>query len=91
MPPADGRASVESRRCHATPGSDGYPVLGVNWDSAAAYCAWLSAKTGKRDRLPTEAQWEKAARGTDQRRFPWGNTIDRSYANYTGASDFDTG
>jgi formylglycine-generating enzyme required for sulfatase activity len=73
-----------------TPGSDDYPVIGVNWDSATAYCNWLSAKTGKRYRLPTEAEWEKAARGTDQRRFPWGNTIDRSYANYTGAQAFDT-
>ena len=75
----------------ATPGSDNYPVLGVNWDSATAYCNWLSAKTGKKYRLPTEAEWEKAARGTDQRRFPWGNTIDHSYANFTGAQRFDTG
>lgn len=75
----------------ATPGSDNYPVLGVNWDAATAYCNWLSAKTGKKYRLPTEAEWEKAARGTDQRRFPWGNTIDPSYANFTGAQKFDTG
>ncbi len=75
----------------ATEGSDDYPVLGVNWDSATAYCNWLSARTGKKYRLPTEAEWEKAARGTDQRRYPWGNTIDHSYANYVGASKFDTG
>jgi formylglycine-generating enzyme required for sulfatase activity len=74
-----------------TPESDGYPVLGINWDSAAAYCKWVSAKTGKRYRLPTEAEWEKAARGTDQRRYPWGNAIDRSYANFVGAQPFDTG
>jgi formylglycine-generating enzyme required for sulfatase activity len=74
-----------------TPDSDPYPVLGVNWDSAAAYCNWLSAKTGRRYRLPTEAEWEKAARGTDQRKFPWGNTIDRSYANFVGSQPFDTG
>jgi sulfatase modifying factor 1 len=75
----------------ATPESDNYPVLGVNWDSAVAYCNWLSAKTGKKYRLPTEAEWEKAARGTDQRRFPWGNEIDHSYANFVGAASFDTG
>ncbi|MFN0103454.1 MAG: formylglycine-generating enzyme family protein [Bryobacteraceae bacterium] len=75
----------------ATPDSDNYPVLGVNWDAATAYCNWLSAKTGKKYRLPTEAEWEKAARGTDQRRFPWGNTIDHSYANFAGAQRFDTG
>ena len=71
-----------------TADSDSYPLQGVNWDSATAYCNWLSAKTGKKYRLPTEAEWEKAARGTDQRRYPWGNTIDRSYANFAGGFNF---
>ena len=74
-----------------TPGTDDFPVLGVNWDSATAYCAWLSAKTGKKYRLPTEAEWEKAARGTDQRRYPWGNEIDHTDANFVGSAEFDTG
>lgn len=73
-----------------TPGSEGYPVIGVNWDAATAYCNYLSIKTGKKYRLPTEAEWEKAARGTDQRRFPWGNEITPAHANYTGAQRFDT-
>jgi formylglycine-generating enzyme required for sulfatase activity len=74
-----------------TPDSDPYPVLGVNWDSATAYANWLSAKTGQTYRLPTEAEWEKAARGTDQRKYPWGNTITRAHANYVGSQPFDTG
>jgi formylglycine-generating enzyme required for sulfatase activity len=73
-----------------TPASDDYPVIGVNWDAATAYCAWLSARTGKHYRLPTEAEWEKAARGTDGRRYPWGDAIDRNLANFVGAQVFDT-
>jgi formylglycine-generating enzyme required for sulfatase activity len=73
-----------------TSGNDAFPVIGVNWDAATAFCNWLSAKTGKKYRLPTEAEWEKAARGTDQRRFPWGNSIDLSYANTVGSQKFDT-
>ena len=75
----------------ATPDSDAYPVLGVNWDSAVAYCNWLSAKTGRKYRLPTEAEWEKAARGADQRRYPWGNEINHKFANYVETAKFDTG
>jgi formylglycine-generating enzyme required for sulfatase activity len=74
-----------------TPDSDQYPVLGVNWDAAVAYTKWLSTRTGKTYRLPTEAEWEKAARSTDQRRYPWGNAIDRSFANFVGAQAYDTG
>jgi formylglycine-generating enzyme required for sulfatase activity len=73
-----------------TPGTDDYPVIGVNWDAATAYCAWLSAKTGQKYRLPTEAEWEKAARGTDGRRYPFGNSIERAQANYVGAQAYDT-
>jgi formylglycine-generating enzyme required for sulfatase activity len=70
-----------------TEGGGGFPVVGVSWFEAAAYCSWVSAETGARYRLPTEAEWEKAARGTDQRRFPWGETIDGSYANYEHSGD----
>jgi len=50
-----------------------YPMVNVSWHDALAYCRWLSRVSGRRIMLPTEAQWEKAARGTDGRRYPWGN------------------
>jgi formylglycine-generating enzyme required for sulfatase activity len=49
------------------------PVVGVAWADAMEYCAWRSAKEGGTFRLPTEAEWEKAARGPDKRKYPWGN------------------
>lgn len=49
------------------------PVVGVSWFEAEAYCNWLSRKTGKTYRLPTEAEWEKAARGAGNTIWSWGN------------------
>ena len=54
-------------------GYENHPVTVIFWDEAVAFCEWLSRETGKPFRLPTEAEWEKAARGTDGRLYPWGN------------------
>ena len=57
------------------------PVVGVCWFEARAYCLWLSAQTGQSFRLPTEAQWEAAARGLEGRRYAWGNDYDETRCN----------
>ena len=54
-------------------GKDNHPVVLVSWDDAVAFCAWVKQASGRQAQLPTEAQWEKAARGTDGRIYPWGN------------------
>ena len=58
-----------------------FPVVGVSWYEASAYAKWLSKETKKPYALPFEAQWEKAARGTDGNMYPWGNTFDKNLCN----------
>jgi len=59
------------------------PVAGVSWHEAVRYCEWLSLQTGWRFRLPTEAEWECAARGgLGQKQFPWGDDPPQSLPNY---------
>ncbi len=62
-------------------GQENHPVALVSLDDAKTYCAWKGEKMGRNYRLPTEAEWEKAARGTDGRIFPWGNEWNSNYLN----------
>ena len=71
-------------------GREEHPVVLVSLDDAEAYAEWLSKQTGVRWRLPSAKEWEKAARGTDGRYFPWGNTYEPSLLNSHDAGPFDT-
>jgi sulfatase modifying factor 1 len=64
-------------------GRDQHPVTLVGYEDAVAYCGWLASKTSKPIRLPTEAEWERAARGgLEDKRYPWGDALDPTCAHF---------
>ena len=76
-------AQATNRERRTSAGEGDNPVTNVSWEDAVAFCQWVSRVTGHQVQLPTEAEWEKAARGTDGRLFPWGNEApDASRMNY---------
>jgi formylglycine-generating enzyme required for sulfatase activity len=62
------------------------PVSDIHWNDAVAYTAWLSLKTKRKYRLPSEAEWEYAARAGSTATYPWGRTIDKEQANCVGCN-----
>jgi sulfatase modifying factor 1 len=81
----DARAQPPPFWCDAMFSNPEQPVVGVTWNDASAYCIWLSNRTGREFRLPTEAEWERAARGNRERAlYPWGDEPpwERPYAGY---------
>jgi toxoflavin biosynthesis protein ToxD len=63
----------------------GHPIEGVHWQQAQHFCVWLSDQLGEPFRLPTETEWERAARGDDTREYPWGDRFDVRCANLAEA------
>ena len=77
----------KGREGRTVPERANHPVDGVTWYEADDFCRWLTEKLGRLVTLPTEAQWEKAALGTDGRRYPWGPKVTLEYEKYLRLSE----
>ncbi len=64
-----------------TDGPSDHPIEGVSWSDAIGFCGWLTEQIGEPFRLPSETEWERAARGDDTREYPWGDRFDSGCAN----------
>ena len=82
-PPMDKTSSSRSSY-YDDPEFEDYPVINVEWEQARSYCEWRGA------RLPSEAEWEKAGRGTEAEIYPWGDQTDCSLANISKCADDTT-
>ena len=85
-------ACVSEGGCQYRPSDRGLgrglrPVTDVDWNDAKTYLSWLSSKTGHAYRLPTEAEWEYAARGGSSTTYPWGNALEKDRANCLGCTN----
>jgi len=67
-----------------------HPIVGVSWFEAEAYCAWVANELKRQVRLPSEEEWEYAARGEDGRPYPWGEVFEASLTNTIEAENSDT-
>jgi len=85
LPSAEALFRAEGVRGVAPAALGRLPVVGIDWFDALAYCSWRSNREGAVYRLPTELEWEKAARGADARTYPWGSAFDATFCKMRDA------